>query len=74
MSSPGWVADEVFVDYNVTFCGDFFPAIVHLQSVDTEDDEKLIALANNVMVRHYGIDLAAISSDIEVEDQTLGRG
>ncbi len=69
-------------EYNVTFSGDYFSTTVFLQGIDPSDpltpdadtDENLIGLARNVMVHHYGIDLVAISDDIEINDRQQKEG
>ena len=55
-------------DYVVTFTADYFTMTVCIQNPETDDHETLTDLAANMIRYHYGIDLAAITSDAEVTE------
>jgi hypothetical protein len=54
--------------HNVQFVADYF--VLHTTVTDTEgmDEEQIIAKANEFLKRHYSLDIAALSNDIEVEE------
>ncbi len=56
------------MNYTVRFIGHYFSTIVNLEEIkEGENDEiTLVALANNILMEHYGWDVEAVST-IEIE-------
>lgn len=53
---------------NVQFVGDYFVLHTTVDVAGDMDDEQIIAKANEYLKKHYGWDVAAVSNDIEVDN------
>jgi hypothetical protein len=54
---------------HVRFIADYFVLHTTVTDIEDMDDEQIIAKANEFLKRHYSLDIAALSNDIEIEKE-----
>ena len=51
-------------DFCVTYTGDYFVLRTH---VSATDEEQAVEQADQLLMRHYGLDMKVLANDVEAE-------